>query len=90
MEDYYESVEGIAYYVESKVYEMFNGSEAYDENYIAPICQYSKGTHKYYSMGMAKGLLLDEVSKDWKSSYDYSISLTQLLYEAYGVDSRMN
>lgn len=90
MEEYYESVEGIAYYVESKVYEMLNGRAAYEENYLMPIGQYSNGTHKYYSMGMAKCLLLDELSKDWKSSYDYSISLTQLLYETYGVDSFTN
>lgn len=87
MEEYYESVEGIAYYVESKVYEILHGRSVYEENYITPICQYLNGTHKYCSMGMAKCLLLDEVSKNWKSSYDYSISLTQLLYETYGVNS---
>lgn len=85
VEEYYEKVEGMAFYVESKVYELLKGTNAYEEYYLEPISEYSQGTHKYYSMGMAKCLLLDEMKKDWKQEYDYSTSLTECVYEVFEI-----
>ncbi len=81
VEDYYENVEGMAYYVESKVYEMEKGWDIYKEQYLNEMQLYTEGTHKYYIIGMAKCLLLDEFQNDWKNGFDFTKSLSEILYE---------
>ncbi|MBE5960873.1 MAG: hypothetical protein E7256_05735 [Lachnospiraceae bacterium] len=81
-EEYYENVEGMAYYLESKVYEMEKGTDAYSRQYLDAIGTYTEGTHKYYTIGMAKCLLLDALQEDWKAGFDFSESLSELLYES--------
>lgn len=81
LEEYYERVEGTAFYVESTVYGMMHTKEEYEEYYIEPMAHYTDGSQKYYKMGMAKCKILDKFSDGWKENYDFSESLTDLLYE---------
>lgn len=81
LEEYYERVEGTAYYVESIAYGMVRTEEEYNAYYIEPIDTFSAGSHKYYNIGMAKCRILDKLSPNWKESYDFSVSLTDLLYQ---------
>lgn len=81
LEEYYERVEGTAYYVESTAYRKVHTEEEYSAYYIDAIDNYTEGSHKYYNMGMAKCRILDKLSEDWKENYDFSVSLTDLLYQ---------
>ena len=74
-------MEGTAFYVESTVYGMMHTKEEYEEYYIEPMAHYTDGSQKYYKMGMAKCKILDKFSDGWKENYDFSESLTDLLYE---------
>lgn len=74
-------VEGTAYYVESTAYRMVHTEEEYNAYYIDAMDEYTKGSHKYYNMGMAKCRILDKLSEEWKENYDFSASLTDLLYQ---------
>ena len=83
LEEYYERVEGTAFYVESSAYARLESNEKYMAHYIDPMDIFSNGSHKYYSMGMAKCRILDKLSPDWKNGYTFAESLTDLLYQ-YG------
>lgn len=84
LEDYYERIEGTAFYIESKAYEMLKSEEEYRTKYVEPINHYSNGTHKYYSMGMAKCCILDKLCSDWRDTYTFSESLTEMLCQQAG------
>lgn len=84
LEDYYERIEGTAYYIESKAYEMLKTDEECQAKYVEPIDTYSKGTHKYYNMGMAKCRIMDKLNPDWQDTYTFSESLTEALYQQAG------
>lgn len=81
---YYERIEGTAFYIESKAYEMLKSEEEYRAKYVEPINHYSNGTHKYYSMGMAKCCILDKLCSDWRDTYTFSESLTEMLCQQAG------
>lgn len=81
LEEYYERVEGSAYYVESAAYRMVHTEEEYNAYYIDAIDKFTEGGHKYYNIGMAKCRILDKLSPEWKDNYDFSVSLTDLLYQ---------
>jgi len=78
VEDYYEAAEGTARYIESHVYRFQEGQEAFEREYTNET-EYQKGSGKYYSMGMLKCCLLDELNPGWKDNYDFSVTLTELL-----------
>ena len=80
LEEYYEKVEGTAYYVESTAYKMVHTEEEYNAYYIDSVDKFTEGSHKYYNMGMAKCRILDKLIPDWKENYDFSTSLAELLY----------
>ncbi|MGL6200345.1 MAG: hypothetical protein ACRC3H_15550 [Lachnospiraceae bacterium] len=77
-EDYYEVAEGTARYIESQVYCFLEGNDAFEEAYTGQT-EYENGSGKYYTSGMMKCYLLDELDPDWKTSYDFSVNLTELL-----------
>lgn len=77
-EDYYEVAEGTARYIESQVYRFQEGNDAFEEAYIGQTV-YENGSGKYYTSGMMKCYLLDELDPDWKTNYDFAVSLTELL-----------
>ncbi len=81
LEDYYERIEGTAYYIESKAYEMLKSQEAYQTYYVEPISAYTKGAHKYYSMGMVKCRIMDKINPGWQDTYTFAESLTEVLYQ---------
>lgn len=81
LENYYEKVEGTAYYVESTAYKMVHTKEEYNAYYIDSMDNFTAGSHKYYNMGMAKCRILDKLSENWKENYDFSTELTDLLYQ---------
>lgn len=77
-----ELIEGTAYYVEGKVYEMLSGEEAYEEKYVDGIGAFEGGRGKYYRTGMAKCLILDQLSPDWKDTFDFTQGLDEVLETA--------
>ncbi|MDE6312506.1 MAG: hypothetical protein K2M46_02630 [Lachnospiraceae bacterium] len=81
LENYYELVEGSAYYVESIAYEQVYDNEKLQNTYIEPMDVFSKGSHKYYNMGMAKCRILDKLDPEWKNQFDFSMGLTEKLTE---------
>ncbi len=84
LEEYFERMEGTARYVEGKAYEQLYSKEAFEETYLEAFESYQKGSGKYYGTGMVKCLLLDRLAPGWKQEYDFSKSLTGLLYEQIG------
>lgn len=78
VEDYYEIMEGTARYIESHVYRLQKGTEAFTERYTGRD-EYQNGTGKYYESGMLKCYLLDQLKPGWKESYDFSAGLSELL-----------
>ena len=84
LEEYFERMEGTARYVEGKAYEQLYSREAFEETYLEAFESYQKGSGKYYGIGMVKCLLLDRMCPDWKQDYDFSKSITDLLYEQIG------
>lgn len=78
-EKYYVTVEGSAYYIESKVCEIQDETAAWIK-YVDTIGTYHDGSAKYYQKGMAICRLLDELKPDWKAEYDFSESLETYLF----------
>lgn len=77
-----ELTEGTAYYVEGTVLRAEKGNDGkmgYQERYLETLDQYEDGRGKYYRIGMAKCLILDQLSPDWKETLDFSKSLDELL-----------
>lgn len=81
IENYYQTVEGSAKYIEANVYRELEGTEAWEETYMMPFT-YTNGSGKYYDMGMLKCMILDQIAPDWKASFDATISLNELLQKA--------
>ncbi|GAA0799099.1 hypothetical protein GCM10008910_24750 [Faecalicatena orotica] len=81
-----ELTEGTAYYVEGIVLKAEKGSDkggqTYKERYLETLDKYEDGRGKYYRIGMAKCLILDQLSPDWKETMDFSKSLDEMLDEA--------
>lgn len=80
-----ELTEGTAYYVEANILKMQNGEGEYEERYIRTLGDFEGGRGKYYRIGMAKCLILDKLSPDWKEKLDFTKSLDELLDEAVEV-----
>lgn len=77
-----ELTEGTAYYMEANVLKMQSGEKKYKERYIQTLAEFEGGRGKYYQIGMAKCLILDALSPDWKETLDFTKSLDELLDEA--------
>lgn len=80
-ENYYEIIEGSARYVEAEAYRLLEGDEGWQEVYLKPFT-YEKGNGKYYTMGMYKCLLLDELMPEWKGDFCVTDSLNDYLRTA--------
>ena len=78
-EDFYEMVEGSAYYVEAAVVRYENGEEAYQDKYIKDAGKYVDGNSKYYHHGMMQCMLLDELNPEWKASYSFDKPLDEVI-----------
>lgn len=85
LEEYYERVEGSAYYVEGRVYETLYSGEAFDKHYVEGLDIYQNGSGKYYGIGMAQCRILDALSPDWATEYDFSEGFMDLIYARLGV-----
>lgn len=79
VEDYYEVSEGTARYMESAVYRLQAGDDAFSQRYLTR-GDYEKGSGRYYTVGMLKCYLLDQLFPNWKAGYDFSTTLTEELY----------
>lgn len=84
LEEYYTIVEGSAHYIEASACRL-QDEQSYQEQYIDSIPFYIEGSGKYYTLGMAQCLLLDRLDENWKTDYDFSGSLMELIYEKLGV-----
>ena len=84
IEQYYEMVEGSAKYVEGCAFKELEGQEAWESTYMGPF-EYENGSGKYYTSGMMKCLILDQIAPDWKATFDVTISLDVLLQQAMDV-----
>lgn len=82
LEEYYKRLEGSAYYVEGYIYQKLYSREAFAEQYLEGLDVYAGGSNKYYGIGMAYCRILDRIDPDWKSGYDFSGNLADLIYEA--------
>lgn len=80
-EDYYETIEGCACYVESCIISSLKGKEEMEKQYIDHFA-YSNGTGKYYKIGMLKCYLLNQTAQGWSGEYKFESSLNELLEEA--------
>lgn len=78
VEQYYETVEGTACFVEGYAYGVQKGAKAFEKHYIQN-CEYSRGSGKYYYSGMLKCCILDQVCPGWEKSYDFTCTLDDLL-----------
>ena len=78
-EDFYEMVEGSAYYVEASVVRYENGEAAYQDKYINEAGNYIDGNSKYYHHGMMQCMLLDELDPQWKASYNFDKPLDEVI-----------
>ena len=78
-EDFYEMVEGSAYYVEALVVRYENGEAAYQDKYINEAGNYIDGNSKYYHHGMMQCMLLDELDPQWKASYNFDKPLDEVI-----------
>lgn len=85
LEEYYRRLEGSAYYVEGYIYQKLYSWEAFEKQYLEGLDVYTGGSNKYYGIGMAYCRILDRIAPDWKAGYDFSESLTDLIYEALGI-----
>lgn len=81
VEQYYEMVEGTARYVEAQAYLLLEGEEAWKTTYFGEF-EYSKGSGKYYEMGMYKCLILDQLAPEWKADFNVTDSLDDYLNNA--------
>lgn len=81
-EDYYETIEGSACYIESCIISFLKGDEAMKKRYIAAF-SYEKGSAKYYKIGMLKCRLLSQMDRNWNKDYTFDKSLQELLQEKY-------
>ena len=84
LESYYTITEGSARYVEALICRM-QDEQRFRMQYMDSFSVYRNGSEKYYALGMAQCLLLDKLDESWKSDYDFSIPLTELIYEKLGV-----
>lgn len=84
LEDYYTIVEGTAFYVEMNICKAQNEGR-YNTQYANRMTDFSDGSSKYYTLGAAQCLLLDRIDENWKKDYDFSVSLSKLIYNILGV-----
>lgn len=84
LEDYYIRVEGTACYMEACIYRIL-APERFAENYMNLVSEYVDGSAKYYRIGMAQCMILDQLDSDWKDGFDFSQSVMQLIYEELGI-----
>ena len=84
LENYYTVIEGTAQYVEA-FFGKKQDETVYTTNYLNMLCDYVAGNGKYYKRGMAQALLLDKLDADWKSDYDFSVPMIELIYENLGL-----
>ena len=76
--------EGSARYVESLICQM-QDVQNFQTQYMDSILGYMNGSEKYYVLGMAQCFLLDQLDENWKTNYDFSRPMIELIYEKLGV-----
>ena len=84
LEAYYERVEGSAQYIEAMAYSKLYSVEAMADKYIENIPNFTGGSSKYYTIGLAKCLILDQLDANWKVGYDFSKDFNTLIMEQLG------
>lgn len=84
LEDYYTIVEGTAFYVEMMMTEA-QSEENFVKEYDGRLTVFAEGSSKYYSLGGAQCLLLDRLDSEWEAGYDFSVPMSELIYEKLGV-----
>ncbi len=78
-EDFYEMIEGTAYYVEAAATRYESGEEAFRKGYMDTAYTYAEGNAKYYRLGMLECMLLDKLDPDWKTSYSFDKPLEEVI-----------
>ena len=74
-----ELTEGTAQYVESQILKSLCAEEVFMVQYVDNMSVYQDGRDKYYTLGMAKCLLLDKLNPEWKNDYTFEYSLGEML-----------
>jgi hypothetical protein len=78
-ENFYEMMEGSAFYVESLAVQLENGQQAFEKDYLDVASKYAEGGAKYYRLGMLQCRLLDKLDPDWKNAYSFDCSFDEVI-----------
>lgn len=78
VEYYVETLEGSAMYVEAMAYRDLTSEEEFEKQYLGEFV-YSGGSSKYYTIGMYRCLLLDQLGTGWQAEFNYVCSPSILL-----------
>ena len=77
-----ELTEGTAQYFESQIFRSLRGEDDYIDHYIEGIDVYNEGREKYYTLGMAKCLLIDKLDPAWKNNFAMDRSYADMIRDA--------
>lgn len=77
-----ELTEGTAQYFESLIFRSLQGEEDYVRIYTDKIGTYDEGRSKYYTLGMAKCLLIDKLDPSWKNNFAMDRSYVDMIRDA--------
>ena len=77
-----ELTEGSAQYFESRIFRYLRGEEDYIDHYVEGIDVYNEGRAKYYTLGMAKCLLIDKLDPAWKNNFAFDRSFADMIRDA--------
>lgn len=83
-ENFYEVMEGTAFYVESQIVRYENGDAIYRKNFCDKASEYAEGNAKYYRLGMLQSMLLDKLDPNWKDTYSFDRALDDVIAEYVG------
>ncbi|MDO5154982.1 MAG: hypothetical protein Q4D51_03360 [Eubacteriales bacterium] len=78
VEKFVETLEGSAQYVEAMAYRDMTSEASFEKHYLADF-KYTDGSGKYYTMGLMKCLILDQVSENWQSDFSYENNASKML-----------
>ncbi len=78
MEYFIENLEGSAQYVEALVYRELTSQKDFEDYYLGEF-EYANGSYKYYTIGLMKCLILDQIQEGWQAEFTYENGLSQIM-----------
>ena len=78
VEYYIENLEGSAQYVEAMVYKDLTSQKEFEDYYLEEFT-YVNGSYKYYTIGLMKCLILDQMDESLQEKFTYENGLSQIM-----------